>query len=218
VLTLGGVDDDHSARALRGMLGRRGALERLVYSRAEAQSISDAVPSGQALLALDFEANRRTALLPKLGQYRYVHFATHGVFNAEHPELSGLVLSLVDEKGGAQDGFLSLSEIYNLTLPVETVVLSGCETALGKDIKGEGLVGLTRGFMYAGAPRVVASLWQVKDYATANLMSRFYKKTFGPEQQRPAAAMRAVQVEMWREKKWPSPYYWAGFIVQGEWR
>jgi CHAT domain-containing protein len=217
VLRLGGVDDDHSARALR-MLGRNGALERLVYSRAEAQSISAAVPGGQAFLALDFEANRRTALLPKLGQYRYVHFATHGVFNAEHPELSGLVLSLVDEKGSAQEGFLSLSEIYNLTLPVETVVLSGCETALGKDIKGEGLVGLTRGFMYAGAPRVVASLWQVKDYATANLMSRFYKKTFGPQQQRPAAAMRAVQVEMWREKKWPSPYYWAGFIVQGEWR
>src|SRR5207302_3391829 len=133
-----------------------------------------------------------------LGQYRVVHFATHGILNSMHPELSGIVLSLVDEEGRPQDGFLRLHDIYNQKLPVELVVLSACQTGLGKEIKGEGLIGLTRGFMYAGAARVVVSLWSVNDKATADLMTKFYEKMF-KQGQRPAAALRAAQVEMWKQ-------------------
>jgi CHAT domain-containing protein len=146
-----------------------------------------------------------------------VHFATHGLLNSEHPELSGVVLSLVDEQGKSVDGFLRLHEIYNLNLPAEMVVLSACQTALGKEIKGEGLVGLVRGFMYAGSPRVVASLWKVDDVATAELMKHFYSGVL-TEGMRPAAALRAAKVEMWKQKRWHAPYYWAAFELQGEWK
>src|SRR6185436_5009024 len=130
--------------------------------------------------------------------------------NAEHPELSGLVFSLVDETGKAQDGFLRLHEIYNLRLPAEVIVLSACQTALGKEIKGEGLIGLTRGFMYAGAPRVAASLWQVDDLATAELMKRFYSGML-KDGLRPAAALRAAQLGLLGQKRYASPFYWAAF-------
>ena len=123
---------------------------------------------------------------------------------------------MVDERGRPQDGFLQLSEIYNLNLHAELVVLSACQTGLGKDIKGEGLVGLTRGFMYAGATRVVASLWKVDDAATAQLMSYFYQEMF-TNQKKPAAALRAAQLKMAKNRAWKAPYYWAGFIIQGEW-
>jgi CHAT domain-containing protein len=139
------------------------------------------------------------------------------LINSEHPELSGLALSLVDEHGKPQDGFLRMSEIFNLRLPADLVVLSACQTALGKEIKGEGLVGLTRGFMYAGAERVVASLWQVDDQATAQLMRHFYHGML-KDNLRPAAALRAAQIEMSKSSRWSSPYYWAGFVIQGEWR
>src|SRR4029077_7941258 len=131
---------------------------------------------------------------------------------------SGIVLSLVDERGQAQDGFLRLHEIYNLKLSADLVVLSACQTGLGKEIKGEGLVGLTRGFMYAGAPRVVASLWKVDDKATAELMRRFYSGMLGPAALRPAAALRSAQVDLWKTRGWENPYYWAAFTLQGEWR
>ena len=126
--------------------------------------------------ALDFRASRATAMNPDLSHYRIIHFATHGLVNSEHPELSGLVLSLVDKDGKPQNGFLQLQDIYNLNLPADLVVLSACETALGKEISGEGLIGLTRGFMYAGASRVVASLWKVSDVATAKLMAEFLSR------------------------------------------
>ncbi len=145
-----------------------------------------------------------------------MHFATHGLINNQHPGLSGLVLSLVDERGQPQNGFLRLYEIYNLNLDADLVVLSACQTAVGKEIKGEGLLGLTRGFMYAGAPRVVATLWQVDDRAASELMKRFYQKMLG-EGLRPAAALRAAQVSMQSDKRWRDPHYWAAFTLQGEW-
>ena len=153
----------------------------------------------------------------ELSQYRIVHLATHGLLNAERPELSGLVFSLVDEAGKPQDGFLRLHEIYNLQLPAELVVLSACQSALGKDIKGEGMIGLTRGFMYAGAARVVASLWRVDDYATSALMKKFYRGML-QEKLPAAAALRKAQIEMWQQKQWQSPFYWGAFVLQGEWK
>ena len=193
------------------------SFDRLVLSRREADLIAALASRGQPLKALDFAASRATATSPELGQYRILHFATHSLLNNQQPELSGIVLSLVDEQGRQQDGFLRLYEIYNLKLQADLVVLSACQTALGKEIKGEGLVGLTRGFMYAGTPRVVASLWKVSDEATAELMKRFYQNMLR-DGLRPAAALRAAQVSMLKEKQWTAAYYWAGFVLQGEWK
>jgi CHAT domain-containing protein len=196
---------------------REGIIQRLPFSRREAESILAAVPVGEKKQALDFEANRATALSAEMSQYRIVHFATHGLLHSEHPELSGIVLSLVNEQGQPVDGFLRLNEIYNLNLSADLVVLSACQTALGKEVRGEGLVGLTRGFMYAGSPRVVASLWKVDDAATAEFMKLFYQKML-QEKMRPAAALRAAKVEMRKQKRWSAPFYWAAFELQGEWR
>ena len=192
-------------------------IPRLPFTRQEAERILATAPAGANLKALDFRANRATATGAELGRYRYLHFATHGLLDSERPGLSALVLTLVDERGAPQDGFLRAHEIYNLNLPAELVVLSACQTGLGKEIKGEGLVGLTRGFMYAGAARVVVSLWNVNDKATSELMAKFYQKML-KDGQRPAAALRSAQVEMWRQRQWQSPYYWAAFTLQGEWR
>src|SRR5262245_3532729 len=200
----------------RDGFGRDG-FGRLVFSNEEAEFITSFAPRGSTLKATGFAANHALVASGELGRYRIVHFATHGLINSEHPELSGLVLSLIDENGKPQDGFLRMHEIFNLELPADLVVLSACQTALGKEIKGEGLVGLTRGFMHAGAQRVVASLWQVDDLATAELMKHFYRGML-KENLRPAAALRMAQIEMSRSSRWSSPYYWAGFVMQGEWR
>jgi CHAT domain-containing protein len=195
-----------------------GDIPRLPFSRREADAIISHAPPGSSFKAVDFRASRATATGPELAQYRIVHFATHGVLDSRNPALSGIVLSLVDRQGKPVDGFLRLWDIYNLRLPIDLVVLSACQTALGKEIKGEGLVGLTRGFMYAGAARVVASLWQVDDVATAELMSLFYRGIL-KKNLPPAAALRAAQVQMWNEKRWQQdPYFWGAFQVQGEWR
>ena len=201
-----------------GVTGAEGAFGRLLSTRREAAAISALVPERERMQALDFEASRTTALRPELGEYRIVHFATHGLLNNIHPDLSGIVLSLVDAEGRQQEGFLRLQDIYNLKLPAELVVLSACQTGLGKEIKGEGLIGLTRGFMYAGAPRVVASLWKVDDRATSELMKRFYQGLLGPERLRPAGALRQAQLLIWKQKQWREPYYWAAFVLQGEWK
>jgi CHAT domain-containing protein/Tfp pilus assembly protein PilF len=193
-----------------------GVFPRLLFTRHEADSILKQAPVDQSLKAVDFEASLATATNPDLGQYRIIHFATHGLLDSEHPELSGLVLSLVDKHGKPQNGFLQLTDIYNLNLPADMVVLSACETGLGKQVRAEGLVGITRGFMYAGASRVVASLWKVDDAATAELMGSFYKGIF-KDHLSPAAALQRAQVEMWNEKRWSAPYYWAGFVLEGEW-
>jgi len=190
---------------------------RLPFSRQEANSIFALTPKGTGLKATDFNASRDMALSQQLSQYRILHFATHGLLNSERPELSGLVFSLLDREGKPQDGFLRLHEIYNLQLNADLVVLSACETGLGKEIKGEGLIGLTRGFMYSGASRVIASLWNVDDLATAELMKLFYQRML-KDGQPAGAALRAAQLELSGQKRWASPYYWAGFVLHGEWR
>jgi len=203
-----------------GMAGAtKGALRmvRLPFSRREAEAILATVPAGEGMAALNFQASRATATSPELAQYRILHFATHGVLNSQRPELSAIVLSLVDERGQPQNGFLRLNEIYNLNLPADLVMLSACQTGLGKEIRGEGLVGLTRGFMYAGAARVGTSLWKVDDSATAELMGRFYQAML-KEEKSPAAALRAAQLDMLKQRRWQSPYYWAAFTFQGEWK
>ena len=192
-------------------------LSRLRFSRQEADEIARLAGETRNLKAVDFAANRATATDPRLGDYQIVHFATHGLINNQHPDLSGVVLSLVDEQGRPQNGFLRLYDIYNLKLNADLVVLSACQTALGKEIKGEGLVGLTRGFMYAGAPRVVATLWRIDDRATADMMRRFYEAML-KDGLRPSAALRAAQLSMLRDRRWHDAHFWAPFTIQGEWR
>ena len=192
-------------------------FSRLPFSREEGNTIAALVGAPAAFKAMDFKASRATVLSGALSGHRIVHFATHGVLDSERPSLSSLILSLVDEHGGRQNGYLRLHDIYNLRLDADLVVLSGCQTALGKEIKGEGLVGLTRAFIYAGAPRVVASLWEVSDLATAELMKAFYR---GMLQQHlpPAAALRAAQLHLSQDSRWAAPYFWAGFVLQGQWQ
>lgn len=211
-----GEAQDGLGRRLRG-LAEVGRLGRLPFSRQEADVIAALAPRGRTWSATGFAASREAATSPRLGDYHLVHFATHGVVNARRPELSGVVLSLFDARGRRQDGFLRLHDIYNLRLGADLVVLSGCQTALGREIRGEGLIGLTRGFMYAGARAVVASLWQVDDESTAELMKRFYRAML-KDGRRPAEALRIAQLEMSRSRRWAAPFHWAGFVLQGEWK
>ncbi len=208
---------------LRGDLARSAAdlgiarFPRLPFTRQEADTILGLVPEDQRLAALDFDASRATVSGGELGRFRIVHFATHGLLNNRHPELSGLVLSLVDEQGLPRDGFLRAYEIYDLELSAELVVLSACRTALGLEISGEGLVGLTRGFLHAGAARVLVSLWDVHDQATAVLMERFYRSLLADDQSA-ATALRNAQKALSEHPRWQAPYYWSGFVLQGDWR
>jgi tetratricopeptide (TPR) repeat protein len=192
-------------------------FNRLPFTRTEADRISTLFPDALRKEVFDFAASRAIATSPELSQYRIVHFATHGILNSTQPELSGVVLSLFNDKGMPQNGFLRLHDIFNLNLPAELIVLSACETGLGKVIKGEGLIGLTRGFMYAGSPRVVVSLWSVNDEATSELMTKFYQKML-QDKLKPAAALRQAQIEMLKNDKFAAPYYWAAFTLQGEWK
>lgn len=191
-------------------------FERLPSTADEADAIARA-GRGDVLRALDFDASRGTATSGILADYRIVHFATHALINSRHPELSGLVLSLVGRDGTPEDGFLRLHDVYNLRLSADLVVLSACRTGLGRQIAGEGLMGLTRGFMYAGAPRVVATLWDVRDKATSVLMSRFYTAMFDRGLS-PAAALRAAQLSLLAEPARAAPVYWAAFTLQGDWK
>ena len=190
---------------------------RLRFSRDEAQTIASFAPGKSTFAALDFDASKKTVVNSDLSQFRILHFATHGVLDTQRPERSGLALSFVDENGETLDGYLRLNDIYKLRLNADLVVLSGCQTGLGKDLKGEGLIGLTRGFMYAGVPRVIASLWNVDDRATSELMKRFYRG-FLVQDLPAAAALREAQKSMFLERGWSSPYYWASFTIQGEWK
>jgi CHAT domain-containing protein/Tfp pilus assembly protein PilF len=192
-------------------------LNRLRFSRQEALGIASLAPPGAVTTELDFAANREIVLSGRLRDFRYLHFATHGIFDAERPELSGLALSRVDPAGSPREGFLGLRDVYGLDLAADLVVLSGCQTALGKEIRGEGLLGLTRGFLYAGAPRVVASLWWVDDRATAVLMARFYRGMW-IEGLRPAAALRQARLSLARQHRFRDPSYWGAFVLQGDWR
>lgn len=201
--------------ATRGTRSENVEFKPLPHTRKEAEEILK-VARGDKMSALGFEATKEKVLTGGLAEYQILHFATHGLTNRRQPELSGLVLSLFNEHGERQDGFLRLHEICNLDLPAELVVLSACETGLGRRVRGEGLLGLTRGFLYAGASRVVVSLWSVDDEATAELMKRFYWSLLDA-QVRPAQALRVAQLALLEEEEWRHPYYWAGFVFQGEW-
>jgi CHAT domain-containing protein len=193
-------------------------LARLTGTRVEAQQIAGLAKAsgGTADVWLDLEANEAKVATADLKKYRVLHVATHGLLNAERPQFTGVVLSLVGNKAG--DGFLRTDEIFNLKLGSPLVMLSACETGLGKEKRGEGVIGLTRAFMYAGAPTVGVSLWSVADKSTADLMTDFYKRLLAAPDASPTASMRSAQIAMIDGKKYAAPFYWAPFVLVGEWR
>jgi CHAT domain-containing protein len=195
----------------------RNGFGRLKGTGKEAEEILKLVPSDN-LHAFGFNANYNWVTNPQLSQYRFLHFATHGIADLKNPELSGIVLSLFLDKQAkpADKGYLRLGDIFNLDFGADLVVLSACDTGLGKDVNGEGLVGLTRGLMYAGAERVAVSLWQVNDEGTAELMKEFYTQMLKGKS--PAIALRAAQLKLWENSSLKNPYYWSAFTLQGEWR
>ncbi|MCB1036460.1 MAG: CHAT domain-containing protein, partial [Acidobacteria bacterium] len=192
-------------------------FERLPYSGREAEAIRALAGSGESFEALGFAARREAVLDPSLGRYRFLHLATHGVIDTERPELSRLVFSLFDEEGKPSNGTVFAHELYDLELAADLVVLSACDTALGRQMRGEGLLGLPQGFLQAGAAGVVVSLWRVDDLATAELMELFYRALL-KDGLGPAAALRQAQLSIRERSPWQAPYYWAGFQLQGEWR
>lgn len=207
-------DNTSVAQVFRDVTGNNGP-PRLLHSAEEADAISAAAPRGTTMVVEGFDATRETAMSPQIGEYQIVHFATHGFFYTKHPELSGIVLTMVDQAGVEKNGLMPLDDIYSLDLSAELTVLSACQTALGKDVNGEGLVGLTHSFMSAGSKTVVASLWKVDDRATARLMAEFYHAML-QEGMPTGAALRAAKLKMMQDKRWNAPYYWAGFVLQGE--
>ena len=196
---------------------KAGNFQRLPFSRQEAEAILNIAGDSASFSALGFDANKEMVASGKLSDFRIVHFATHAEINTEHPELSGIILSTLDREGRPIDGHLRAHEIYNLQLPCELVVLSACQTALGKVVRGEGFQNLTRGFMYAGAARAMVSLWSVSDASTSVLMEEFYRGLF-VHGLPPPAALRAAQLSMWQSKHQSAPHHWAGFMIQGEWQ
>ena len=193
-----------------------GGISRVSNSRHEATAIERLVPKEDFEEFSGFAATREQATKPEMSRFRTVHFATHGFVNTQHEELSGIVLSLVAPDGKPVDGFLQTHDFFDLNLPADLVVLSGCKTGLGRESNTEGLVGITRGFMYAGASRVLVSLWDVDDAATAALMAEFYRGLLGPQKLSPAVALQRAQLKIRSLPRWSHPYYWAGFVLQGD--
>ncbi|MEP7011582.1 MAG: CHAT domain-containing protein [Acidobacteriota bacterium] len=194
-----------------------GTLAPLPNTRKEAEAIIDLAKPREILSALGLDANREAVLGARLKPYKILHFATHGGAHPVHPELSGLELSQVDAEGRPIQGTLTLQDIFGLDLDAELVVLSACNTGVGPDVAGEGLASLARGFFYAGAPRLVVSLWPVDDASTADLMKLFYRRLLR-ENRAPADALREAQRELRNDPARSDPYYWAGFVFVGDWR
>jgi CHAT domain-containing protein/Tfp pilus assembly protein PilF len=190
------------------------SFEQLFFAKLELANLRG-VAGDRTLLATRFDATPEKLRNTDLTRYAILHLATHGILDPKRPERSGLVLSTINSQGQPQNGFVGLQDIYSLHAPVDLVVLSACRTGLGKDVRGEGLIGLTRGFMYAGASSVVASLWKVDDEATAELMKRFYTNMLR-RGMRPPEALRAAQNSIRQEPQWRAPYYWAAFTLQGD--
>src|SRR5215213_5265536 len=193
-------------------------LARLNGTRTEAEQISKLAKTagGQADVWLDLEANEDNLGTRDVTRYRIIHVATHGLLNADRPQFTGVVLSLVGNK--THDGFVRTDEVFNLRLGSPLVMLSACETGLGKEKRGEGVMGLTRAFMYAGAPTVGVSLWSVADKSTADLMTDFYKRLLSTgEGTTSSGALRDAQLAMISGKRYSAPFYWAPFVLVGDW-
>ncbi len=189
-----------------------GWLASLPATGKEAAAILARVPPERRLELTGTEASVENVLSGRLASASIVHFATHGLLDTEHPELSGLALSQYDAEGRPLDGILWAYRLDELVLSAELVVLSACSTALGQELRGEGLLGLTQGFLAAGARQVLVTLWDVEEEATAQLMDRFYEQLLEGRRP-PAEALAAAQRALAADPRWSHPYHWAGFVL-----
>lgn len=202
-------------------------LQPLPYSHTEIDGIAKLFTRDDRELFFGEAASEENVKAPdRLTRYRLVHFSTHGYVNEARPRFSGLVLSLpaaglpstaspqsASRNPQSEDGVLSAYEIFNLKLKADLVVLSACETGLGKEVKGEGLMSLTRAFMYAGTPSVVVSLWNVNDESAADLMIRFYRNLKTTRMSK-TEALRQAQLETINDNGFP--FFWAPFVLMGK--
>ena len=214
--------DEHLRYALRdielnGDSFEQAASGNLFYAEREINNLREIATPESTFSATGFAASRQQLFSLDFSQYAILHFATHGLLDPKRPEHSGILLSTVDDQGRELKGFIGVQDVYSLRAPVDLVVLSACQSGLGKEIRGEGIVGLTRGFMYAGATTVVASLWKVDDEATAELMKRFYIEML-QHRKTPDEALRIAQNGIRQMPEWSAPHYWAGFTLQGEYQ
>ena len=209
-----GVQPPSADTNLRGTRQGVGNLPRLLASREEATSIAKAASGADVTVTTGFGVDRAKTLTALEDSYQVVHLATHGILNDEHPLLSGIVTSLVDERGVRQDGFLRAQDVYDTRVGAEIVVLSACETALGRLLRGEGITGLVHAFLHAGADSIVASRWRVEDAATQQLMAEFYRSLL-VDGASVSAALRKAQIQLLKSRSTSAPFFWAAFEVQG---
>lgn len=195
-------------------IDRSVSLSRLPFSGREILSIKSFIKDEKPNVFTDFQANRNNIINDTLKESKFIHFATHAL-TAKNPKTSGIIFSLVNEEGKEIDGFLSFEQILTLNLKADMVTLSACQTALGKEVEGEGLISLGRAFAYAGAKRTIITLWKVDDEATSEFMTKFYEKLL-KENMSPSTALREAQIYMLKNPKWRLPYFWAGFVIEGE--
>ena len=210
-------EDDEESFAYNPTLQQQGFydLDRLINSKRELEQISAFFPDSHQVFMR--EQAKESVVKTILSDYQYIHFATHGILDERNPEFSGVVMNLI-QPDQPEDGFLQASEIFDLKLNSDLVVLSACETGLGKVIKGEGMVGLTRSFMFAGTPSIVVSLWTVADESTSKLMIYLYK--FLQEGLPKDEALRKARITLMNEKEddeflFPDPFFWGPFILNG---
>lgn len=195
-----------------------GMYESLPRSRVEGQLLTQlALKRGKVMSAYGYEANRDLVMKGKLSDFRYLVFATHGINDPIHPELSAIVLSQRGPTGELLKGHLRVQDIKSLDLKADLVFLSGCDTSLGSKLVGEGFMGLVQGFMYAGVPRVIANLWSVREEATPTFSEHVFRSIL-IDGSSPAKALREAQIWMAEKSEWRSPFYWAGFEIHGDWR
>jgi CHAT domain-containing protein len=191
------------------------SLSRLSYATREAQAIAQQAPSRDAYVVTGFDASLGTLQQIDLSQFRVVHFATHAAIHDADPERSGITLSLVRPNGKPQPGFASAGELAKLRLASDLFVLSGCETAIGPLVRGEGMVSLARPLFRAGTRAVLATLWPVEDEASAAFMKEYYRVLLR-ENGTPASALRAAQESLWRTDRWKDPFFWSGYTLLGD--
>ncbi len=211
--------DDERLQAVAGHphLFLSDSFKRLHHSQEEADKIISLAGRHRVLKLSGLDASRDKILEGALGDYRYLHFSVHGDASLKEAEHSALVLSAIGSSGAPVDPYLRARDIQGLTLSADLVVLSACRSGLGMEYPGEGLVGLPQAFLTAGAAGVIVSLWDVDDLAAFNFMPLLYSNLL-VRGLKPAQALRQAQIEMWRQRRWNAPSYWAGFSGMGEWR
>lgn len=193
--------------------GLREGFGRLRFAQHERDAIKQVIPKPKILEG--FDATIENLYKLKATRYKIFHFITHAISNKTDASLSSIILSGYDNKGYSTVGYLTLPDIVNLQISADLVILSACQTGIGKEVIGEGMLGFTYAFMSIGATKLITTLWDIDDESTSALMTIFYQKLATGK--KPAEALREAQIEIMQQEKWANPFYWAGFTFTGDW-